>query len=410
MKFSITVLFYIFFSGSISAKSQYIRVVFNTDASNSAAIGWDQPNGTCPLVWFSKDSLFSNKLELKPSVDKKNRGMHTHFVRLTELVPNTRYYFKIVDNEGETTRYFFSTVPNVPTERLAFIAGGDSRDGRDVRVQGNKIVAKVHAHAVFFNGDFTGIDIESQWRDWFEDWSYATSPEGRITPLVVTRGNHERDNDVIEDLFDVPSAKITYDVVFGGTLLNVICLNSEILKFGAQERFLKRSLKEHADFNWQIPQYHRPIRSHVAHKKEMETEYRHFVPNFEKYKNVRLCLENDSHTCKTTWPIVSSTDEQSAEGFKRDDANGIVYVGEGCWGAPLRKADDAKPWTRDCAAINQVNWIFVDQSKIEVRTIEYMNADVVGTLTEANRFDMPTNIAIWNPSNGSVIEILPRRN
>lgn len=394
---------------SIGAKSQYVRVMFNSDASKAAVIGWELLSGTCPKVWISTDSTFATKKELKPDADKKNRGMHTYFVRLNDLTPDTRYYFIVKDSEGDTKRYYFSTVSDSPDTRLSFIAGGDSRDQRAVRVNGFKIVAKVYAHAVLFNGDFTGIDIEKQWRDWFEDWDNANTTDGRITPLVVTRGNHERDNDVMVDLFDVPNKNVYYDVVFGGTLLNLISLNSEILKIGGQEIFLKRSLKEHKDYFWQLPQYHRPIRAHVAAKKEMETQYKNFVPHFEKYKNVRLCLENDSHTCKTTWPIVSDQGEGSAEGFKRNDSTGIVYVGEGCWGAPLRQADDAKIWTRDCAAINQVNWIFIDKNKIEVRTIEYMNADSVGSTSEENRFDMPRNIALWTPSNGALIEIFPRK-
>jgi hypothetical protein len=137
----------------------------------------------------------------------------------------------------------------------------------------------------------------------------------------------------------------------------------------------------------------------------METQYRNFVPLFEKYPNLKLCLENDSHTCKTTWPIVSDNGPGSEEGFKRDDAKGIVYVGEGCWGAPLRAADDLKCWTRDAEAINQFNWIFVSKDKIEVRTVKYENAAVVGQLTEETRFTMPDNIDLWNPSNGVVVII-----
>ena len=95
----------------------------------------------------------------------------------------------------------------------------------------------------------------------------------------------------------------------------------------------------------------------------METQYKNFVPLFEKYKNVRLCVENDSHTCKVTWPIVSSSGPLSDEGFERNDEKGIVYAGEGCWGAPLRAADDSKSWTRHAEGVNQFNWIFISKEK-----------------------------------------------
>jgi hypothetical protein len=141
----------------------------------------------------------------------------------------------------------------------------------------------------------------------------------------------------------------------------------------------------------------------------METQYNNFVPLFEKYKNLRLCLENDSHTCKVTWPIVSSKDSLSSEGFKRDDEKGIVYAGEGCWGAPLRAADDSKPWTRDAASVNQFNWIFITKEKIELRTILYENAAEVSELTEETRFNMPDKIRLWTPSNGSLVEIYQQK-
>ena len=66
-------------------------------------------------------------------------------------------------------------------------------------------------------------------------------------------------------------------------------------------------------------------------------------------------MESDAHLVKSTWPIRPSTDADNEEGFIRDDKNGTVYVGEGCWGAPLRGADDNKSWTRDSDSFNIVD-------------------------------------------------------
>lgn len=407
-------LFFVFslviFNQSSLANINYVRVMFNSNASHEATIAWNQVSGDAPILFFgtSKPSEFNFSDSARVIDCNTAKSMHTHFVELKGLTANQRYYFSIKDSEGYSRIYYFSTVPDVPTERLSFIAGGDSRDLSEVRRKGNKMVAKVKPHAVLFNGDFTGLDTPKQWLEWFDDWEFSIADDGRVTPMVVTRGNHELSNRSIRNLFRVPNKRIYYDVQFGGTLLNVISLNSEIQKFGRQKRFLRNSLKEHAHFDWQIPQYHRPVRAHVAHKKEMNTQYRNFVPLFEKHKNVRLCLENDSHTCKVTWPIIQSDGLGSEEGFIRNDAEGIVYAGEGCWGAPLRVADDAKCWTRNAEAVNQVNWIFVDQKKIEVRTVLYENVDEVEELSEKTRFDMPVGIALWTPSNGALVTI-PKR-
>lgn len=410
MKYLIIGCLSFFIFQNVSAKARFVRVTFGLNPYNEASIIWDQNRGEFLGLYLDTVEPSVNRYRTKLELSAKNsaRGMKNHIVRLKDLKPNTRYYFTIKDTEGFGRTYYFSTVSNSPNERFSFIAGGDSRDNRVVRQKADKLVAKLKAHAVLFNGDFTGIDIEKQWKEWFLDWENSIDTDGRITPLIVTRGNHEHSNKVLVALFDVPHKKVFYSTVFGGNLLNLVSLNSEIQKVGPQKIFLRNTLAEHANFQWQIIQYHRPVRAHVASKKEMQTQYKNFVPLFEKHKNVRLCLENDSHTWKVTWPIVSSKEADADEGFKRDDAKGIVYAGEGTWGAPLRAADDKKSWTRDAEAINQFNWIFVSKEKIELRTVKYENEADVESLTENNRFQMPKNIELYGPVNGTLVEIFPR--
>jgi hypothetical protein len=410
MKYLIIGCLSFFIFQNVSAKARFVRVTFGLNPSNEASIIWDQNRGEFLGLYLDTVDPSVNRFRTKLELSEKNsvRGMKNHIVRLKDLKPNTRYYFTIKDTEGFGRSYYFSTVSDSPNERFSFIAGGDSRDNRIVRQKADKLVAKLKAHAVLFNGDFTGIDIEKQWKEWFLDWENSIDKDGRITPLIVTRGNHEHSNKVLVALFDVPHKKVFYNTIFGGNLLNLVSLNSEIQKVGPQKIFLRNTLAEHTSFQWQIIQYHRPVRAHVASKKEMQTQYKNFVPLFEKHKNVRLCLENDSHTWKVTWPIVSSKEADADEGFKRDDAKGIVYAGEGTWGAPLRPADDKKSWTRDAEAINQFNWIFVSKEKIELRTVKYENEADVESLTEKNRFQMPKNIELYGPVNGTLVEIFPR--
>lgn len=413
MKFFLFAVFLFVFNISYS-KARFVRVVFNSIASEEATIIWDQEEGEFVRFIYYENN-FKNETEKKMMLVSKlsssnnSRGFSTKIIRLNNLRPNTKYFFQIIDSQGENRLYYFSTCSNLPNDPISFIAGGDSRDRSVIRRKANVLVSKLKAHAVLFNGDFTGLDLPNQWNEWFTDWEYSIAADGRITPLVVTRGNHELNNSVLVKLFDVPNNGVYYSTEFGGDLLNLISLNSEILKIGAQKFFLSSTLKKHENFHWQIAQYHRPIRPHVKHKKEMETQYRNFVPLFEKYANLRLCLENDSHTCKVTWPILSSKDSSASEGFIRNDDNGIVYAGEGCWGAPLRKADDFKPWTRDAEAVNQFNWIFITTEKIELRTVLYENSDIVEELTEETRFTLPKNINLWNPSNGNLVEIYQQK-
>ena len=282
--FLLAILFGINFN--LFANSRFIRVMFNQDASNSATIIWDQNIGTFLNFYIDtiEPSINNYVNSFKLSSVNSAKGMNNHIIRLKDLKPNSRYYFNIKDSEGFSKTYYFSTVSNSSDTKLSFIAGGDSRDGREVRIKANKLVAKLKPHAVLFNGDFIGLDLDKQWVEWFVDWEYTISENGRISPLVVTRGNHELTNKVMVELFDCPHEKIYYQTNFGGKLLNLISLNSEILKIGPQKFFLRKTLEEHKDYYWQLPQYHRPVRAHVASKKEMETQYKNFVPYLKNIK------------------------------------------------------------------------------------------------------------------------------
>jgi len=118
-------------------------------------------------------------------------------------------------------------------------------------------------------------------------------------------------------------------------------------------------------------------------------------------------MESDTHTVKTTWPVEPSSGTGSDEGFIRNDTNGTIYVGEGCWGAPTRAADDGKNWTRNMGQFNQFKLVFVSETEIEIRTINIDNAPSVGENSDTDPFTLPANLNVWNPSEGAVVTILP---
>ena len=396
----------------VCAKVDYLRVMFNHNASYQATIGWCQISGDAQKIQLSYQPIDSNLnsaiiTTYLPTVSNTFKGLTNVFLRLSGLRPGTRYYFNIVDTEGTSETYSFSTVSNNPEDRLSLIGGGDSRTRRKERQEAFKMAGKLYPHAILFDGDYTDIDNAEKWRLWFEDWTLTYKINAnRLIPIIPARGNHERTNKDLVNFFDCPSAKNYYNVTMGGDLINIICLNTEISFKGAQRQFLKRTLDNYDHFYWQLPQYHRSCRPHVAWKMKMRAVkkiYKHWIPLLEKY-GVRLVLECDSHITKSTYPIVQSDKKDSEEGFERDDENGIVYVGEGCWGAPLRTPDQIRSWSQHVDKIDSFKWFFIDQNKIEVRTVAYMNADEVKTLTGETRFKIPGNLNLW-PEQNPVITI-----
>ena len=401
-------LLFIFFNNMAFAKMNKFRCIWRDNPATSMTIAWNQVSGANPTLYYGTTDYGTEIdkyiLSKTPTKQVKAKGMLNSFIRLINLEPNTKYYFVLKDSEGMTKRYWFQTAPDNPNERLSILAGGDSRNHRKGRQNANLLVAKLRPHCVAFGGDMTGLDIEVEWRKWFDDWQLTIPEDGRMTPIIPARGNHEKSNASIVDLFYVPSESVYYALNFGGNLLRVYTLNTMIATGGDQQNWLETDLKNSEDMIWKMAQYHHPMRPHTEKKAEGTRLYQSWANLFYKY-DMQLVVECDAHVCKTTYPIRPSYAKGSEEGFIRDNKRGTTYVGEGCWGAPIRPANDAKSWTRAIGSFNQIKWVWIDNDKMEIRTVKTDNATSVGSLKDENRFTLPVKIDIWKPKTGAVIMI-----
>lgn len=397
----------LFTSVMLASNSRY-RIVLTDDPATTIMIGWDQDSGTNPTVYYGTTDFNTTwgSYPFSKTADRivSYKGMDNNFAKLTGLTPDTNYYFVIQDSEGTSQRFWFRTAPST-NETMSFISGGDSRNNRTPRQNANKLVSKLKPTAVFFGGDMTNSDSNGEWQDWFDDWQLTIASDGRMFPIIPARGNHEGSNDSIYNLFNTPSTDIYYNITFGTNLYTIYTLNSEITAGGSQFSWLQNELTSDNAI-WKSAQYHKPMRPHNFFKSEGSDEYNNWAQLFYD-EGVRLVYESDSHTVKTTWPIKPcSSGGNCDEGFEREDLNGTVYVGEGCWGAPLRSSDDLKDWTRDSGSYNQFKWVCVSSSKIEVKTVIVDNADSVAENPNTSVCELPSGIDVWSPSNGDIVTLV----
>lgn len=407
-KIYLIIAFLLCFCCGLLAKTDRYRVSWREDPSTSMVIAWDQVSGNNPILYYGVADDVRAYDKYTFSKDQfyvvKSKGMKNHFARLKHLLPNTVYAFEIRDSEGASRKMSFKTASSDPYTRLSIIAGGDSRNNRDARRNANLIVAKLRPDFVLFAGDMTGGDSSKEWRNWMDDWQMTIARDGRITPIVAARGNHEFSNRSIIEMFDVKNMGVFYALTFGGNLLRVYTLNSLIAVGGDQALWLEKDLSMHQNVIWKTAQYHFPIRPHTKRKKERNGQRKYWATLFQKY-GVQLGVECDAHVVKSTYPIIPSTGPGSQEGFIRDDAQGTVYIGEGCWGAPLRRNNDDKNWTRASGSFNQVKWLFVDQNEIQIRTVKTDGASQVAYLKDYTKFEIPRGIELWEPNTGAIIKI-----
>ncbi len=404
-------LFFFFistFSFAFGATEKY-RLAITDDPSTTMTIGWNQLSGHSVAVFYDvvdhgTDIQAYENFQL-PDRTVVYKGMNNYFVNLKNLQPNTAYYFVIADSEGVSRRFWFRTLPDDPSIPLSIIAGGDSRRSgsattpHEPRIQSNKIVRAVRPDFVAFGGDYTDKNTDGQWQTWMDDWQYTTGEDGLMIPILATRGNHERSNEDIINLFNVPHEDVYYAVNFGGSLIRFYTLNVMISVAGDQTNWLANDLMQNDDATiWKLAQYHYPIAPHQSGKTYKTTQYIHWVPLFHQH-GMHMVVECDSHIARNSWPIKPSDEAESDGGFVRDDETGTVFTGEGSWGL-IRTADVSYSWTRDKGSFTQVKWIQATMDSLTVYTIKSATSNPVETVDDNDRFQMVDSLDLWVTEHG----------
>ncbi len=389
-----------------SATNKY-RLVWTGDPTTTATFAWNQLEGKPGTLHFGEKDHGTN-FDAYSESQKTDRvsefdGMRNCFVRLSNLKPDTVYYLCVRDKKGVSPRFYFQTAPE-KSKPFTFVAGGDSRNFRDVRISANQFVAKLRPLFVAFTGDMINRDEALEWQEWLDDWQETTGSDGRLTPLLPHRGNHERRAPSIPNLFDTPS-DVYFSFSIGENLFRYYVLNSQIPAFGEQKEWLEKDLGKHSKKTTHlVAGYHKPMRPHVSAKSEGDNPM-HWADTF--YENgLDLALESDSHVMKRTLPL--RPDPKGHEGFSPapKDPKATVFIGEGCWGAPLRAADDAKPWTIATESFNGIDWIEVTPEKIRIKTVRVENPSRVESIDPKKPFQNPKGLKLWSAGGEEILEVI----
>jgi len=176
---------------------------------------------------------------------------YAHHARLAELEPATKYHV-VCESDGERTREFYFTTAPDDDRPIALIFGGDSRSGIDARQQMNRMMARMVSEqaaagrppivGLAHGGDFIvdGRRLD-QWLQWLSDHELTTADDGRLLPVIPTRGNHDM-GPLYDQVFDFPKGDGNYFALDLGTEVRLATLNTEISTAGDQRDWLAREL------------------------------------------------------------------------------------------------------------------------------------------------------------------------
>lgn len=422
------------FAGITIASTQYYTLAYRNDPATSIAIGWSGDNGT---VHYGLADFGTNHTSY-PYTHASDRtggahGITRHFARLTGLTPNTLYYFVIHDQAGQTSeRFYFRTLSDDQNDPVSFISGGDTRDGfsllgiytencpsgncLDKRRDGNKLVARIRPDFIAFTGDFVMNQITSntqnEWSTWLQDWQLTKTTDGRLFPVSFSRGNHEDMFDCHE-MFDIPFDEY-YSLNIHNGLIRMYMLNTELdacTDLG-QLNWLTNDLQSHTgtvnDPIWKFVTYHSPTLA-IGKDGALEADQMNcWVPMFEQH-GVELVMESDSHTTKWTYPCKRNTSGNDFE-VATNEEDGIVYIGEGQWGAPHRDVyytgSSAKAFVRDAGTFDNFFFIRVNRTETRINCIKFESVNGVFPNQENDLGSgLPSNVVLWTPANGDEIVI-----
>ncbi|MBK8977264.1 MAG: metallophosphoesterase family protein [Planctomycetes bacterium] len=326
-----------------------VRVIWTESPQTTAVVAWSTTMGDdAGFVELALDAPSLASGTDTRRVDAQACGVYSgehddlsdlryHHARITGLEPSTTIWFRVTTGGVASRVLHFTTAP-ADDRPFAILSGGDSRSDRAMRQAMNRrlqaiATARPDVLAFAHGGDYirNGLDL-GQWWAWLEDHQLVTTADGRVLPVVPTRGNHEGTGPLYDEVWARPggaqaedwfATKLARDVL-------LITLNSETATDGDQRDFLAATLQAHAGVPWKLVQYHRPIFPGVKTPGRAKS---HWQPLFDEF-GVRLALESDGHVLKRTVPI---------RGDARDDEHGVVYLGEGGLGVAQR-TPEAERW------------------------------------------------------------------
>jgi hypothetical protein len=264
-------------------------------------------------------------------------GRTVYRVELTGLEPDAVYEFRPAERERP---YHFRTMPKRLTRNLRVVAGGDTAPA-GVFEKINALAASLKPDFILWGGDYSYSDgkageikKEILWHENIRD--HLIGADQRVIPVIAAIGNHEVNSVVApyyEANFAFPATE-TYGVLDFGDYLSVWVLdtNHRARIAGKQTEWFAASIAARAKDPRRIliPVYHVPAYPSVRKDEGTTLEIRqHWVPLFEK-AGISTVFEHHDHAYKRTHPLLGGK-------VQDDPAKGVTYLGDGAWGASIRK-------------------------------------------------------------------------
>jgi len=278
---------------------------------------------------------------------------YVHDVELTDLAPDTTYYY-VCGGEigGYSSERSFWTAPVQPSY-LRFVFGGDSRGNSFIRDNISIVMSQLNPSFVLFGGDMVNSGYsQTDWNSFLQSMSQYWIANNNLTiPIIPSLGNHEENATNYYEQFALPNNEQWYSLDWGETV-HFIVLNSEISPSDEQLSWLENDLALHQNYTWKFVLFHRPLFSSGVHGSWIEAR-QYWCPLFDRY-HVDIVFSGHDHDYERSKPINYTADKTlSQESY----ADGTMYVVSGGYGA-LPYSSGTSWWTAYSTSL--YNFVVVD--------------------------------------------------
>jgi acid phosphatase type 7 len=250
---------------------------------NSISINWQTKQLGVPILrWGVHPEAMSERVTPQiikiPKVEEELLGGRKLYrVTLRNLLPDTRYYYKIEDKTGLLT---FKTAPSIP-RNFAFLVMSDAQHGNVVT---NKAIKEsVMKHAFYSYPDQLNFPMEftlfagdlvqkgPKYRLWKKQFFEPMSPLLHMIPIFPVIGNHEENTPIYFSFFDLPNngtpGKEEHWYYFDYGSVRVIGLDTNVgYRNCDQTDWLAKTLNQTAanpKIDFVVVQFHHPYQSEL---------------------------------------------------------------------------------------------------------------------------------------------------
>lgn len=271
--------------------------------TRSVCINWNTENLTPSVVAYGLTPLLEDTIKISDS-------RHFHHVELTQLLPATQYFYKVMAYDAIHT---FTTFPE-HADSFSFIVFGDTRTDSATHQSVINRMADYEFRFLIHSGDLVHHgDNLHEWRTFFtiEDTLLQSKH------FMPTIGNHEKPFWPYDTLFALPEPEDYYSFKYGNA--HFIVLNTEMDMGGLQRDWLIRELtmaRNDTSVDWIFVTLHRPPYTSGLYDPDPNIQ-KHWCPLFEEY-GVDIVLAGHDHIYERTSKI-----------------RGVTYIVSGGGGAPL---------------------------------------------------------------------------